>query len=45
MRADRKQETEKSMNAVRLCLALTTLLLTTRSGLADDILGTWRRVP
>jgi uncharacterized protein (DUF2147 family) len=31
------------MNAVRLCLALTALLLTTRPGLADEVLGTWTR--
>ena len=31
------------MNVVRLCPALTAFLLTTNSGLADEILGTWLR--
>jgi uncharacterized protein (DUF2147 family) len=31
------------MNVVRLCLALTVLLLSTGSSLADNILGTWSR--
>ena len=31
------------MNAVRLCLALTVLFLTTGSGLADEVLGIWSR--
>jgi len=31
------------MNVVRLCLALTALLLTTSPSLADEVLGTWLR--
>jgi uncharacterized protein (DUF2147 family) len=34
---------EKTMNVMRLCLALATLVLTTSSSLADDVLGTWLR--
>jgi uncharacterized protein (DUF2147 family) len=43
MSVDRKQNPEKVMNVMRLCLALAALLLTTSSGRADDVFGTWLR--